>query len=132
MHDDHPQHSMEIQNTEIPTIKSRWFERGVKQALNIRALNTSLNREGGTYNLPPVWDYIIKQRVKADRLRMGEGELVIIFSHNAPNNIRGRTELKKLIGVSENFCEFNFTSTCVLSVKRTRLYDYKTRVDEFT
>ena len=61
---------MELENTEILTAESRWFERRVKEAIYIRTLNPSLNRDGGRYNLPPVWD-IIKKRVKADRPRRG-------------------------------------------------------------
>ena len=45
----------------------------MKEAIYIRALNPSLNRDGGRYNLPPVWDNIIKKRVKADRPRSGRG-----------------------------------------------------------
>ena len=56
---------------EVLTTEPRWFERGVKEAIYIRALNPSLNRDGGRYNLPPVWDNIIKKRVKADRPRRG-------------------------------------------------------------
>ena len=70
---DHPQHSVKLDNTEVLTTEPRWFERGVKEAIYIRALNPSLNRDGGRYNLPPVWDNIIKKRVKADRLRRGGG-----------------------------------------------------------
>ena len=69
IHVDHPQHSVELENTEVLTTEPRWFERGVKEAIYIRALNPSLNRDGGRYNLPPVWDNIIKKRVKADRPR---------------------------------------------------------------
>ena len=64
---------MELDNTEILTTEPRWFERGVKEAIYIRALNPSLNRDGGRYNLPPVWDNIIKKRVKAERQRRGGG-----------------------------------------------------------
>ena len=67
---EHPEHSVELENTEILVTESRCFERGVKEAIYIRALNPSLNRDGGRYNLPPVWDNIIKKRVKAD----GQGE----------------------------------------------------------
>ena len=70
-HVDHPQHSMELENTEMLMTESRWFEREVSEAKYIRALNPSLNRDQGKYNLPPVWDNI-KRRVKADRLRKGE------------------------------------------------------------
>ena len=62
-------HTVELDNTEILTTEPRWFERGVKEAIYIRALNPSLNRDGGRYNLPPVWDNIIKKRVKAERPR---------------------------------------------------------------
>ena len=72
IHIEHPEHSVELENTEILTTESRWFERGVKEAIYIRALNPSLNRDGGRYNLPPVWD-IIKKRVKTDRPSRGGG-----------------------------------------------------------
>ena len=54
IHVDHPQHSVELDNTEVLTTEPRWFERGVKEAIYIRALNPSLNRDGGRYNLPLV------------------------------------------------------------------------------
>ena len=64
---DRPEHAVELDNTEILTTEPRWFERGVKEAIFIRALNPSLNRDGGRYNLPPVWDNIIRKRMKAER-----------------------------------------------------------------
>ena len=74
IHVDHPQHSVQFENTEVFTTEPRWFERGVKEAIYIRALNPSLNRDGGRFNLPPVWDNIIKKKVKADRpKRRGRG-----------------------------------------------------------
>ena len=67
-------HTVALDNTEILTTESRWFESGVKEATSIRTLNPSLRRDGGRYNLPPVWDNIIKKRVKAERPRSrGEG-----------------------------------------------------------
>ena len=45
IHVDHPQHSVELDNTEVLTTEPRWFERGVKEAIYIRALNPSLNRD---------------------------------------------------------------------------------------
>ena len=88
IHMDHRQHSVELENTEVLTTEPRWFERGVKEAIYIRALNPSLNRDGGRYNLPPVWDNIIKKRVKTDRPRR-VGGLVITVSHSVPDNITG-------------------------------------------
>ena len=52
VHTDQPEHTVELDNTEILTTESRWFER---------------------YNLTPVWDNIIKKRVKAERPRRGGG-----------------------------------------------------------
>ena len=54
IHLEQPEHSVELENTEILTTESRWFERGVKEAIYIRALNPSLNRDSGRYNLPQV------------------------------------------------------------------------------
>ena len=87
IHVDHPQHSVELENTEVLTTEPRWFKKGVKAAIYIRALNPSLNRGGGRYNLPPVWDNIIKKRVKAEAEEAGG--LVIIVSHSVPDNITG-------------------------------------------
>ena len=42
-----PEHSVALENIEILTTESRWFERGVKEAIYVRALNPSLNRDGG-------------------------------------------------------------------------------------
>ena len=64
---------MQLENTEVFTTEPRWFERGVKEAIYIRALNPSLNRDGGRFILPPVWDNIIKKKVKADRPEEGGG-----------------------------------------------------------
>ena len=44
-------------------IEHKWFERGVKEAIYIQAMNPSLNRDGGRYNLPPVWNNIIKEKL---------------------------------------------------------------------
>ena len=60
---DHHQHSVELENTEVLTTEPGWFERGVKEAIYIRALNPSLNRDGERYNLPLVWDNIIKKKL---------------------------------------------------------------------
>ena len=59
-------HSMKLNNTKLLTSESRWFEPEVKEAIYIRALIPSLNRDGGRYSLSPVC-YNIKKRVNADR-----------------------------------------------------------------
>ena len=65
VHTDNPNHNIMImlENTKILSVEHKWFERGVKEAIYIRAMNPSLNRDGGRYNLPPVWNNIIKERL---------------------------------------------------------------------
>ena len=53
IHVEQPHHSVELDNTEFLKTESRWFERVGKEAIYIRALNPSLNRDGGRYNVPP-------------------------------------------------------------------------------
>ena len=63
IHTDNPNHNITLENTKILSVEHKWFERGVKEAIYIRAMNPSLNRDGGCYNMPPVWNNIIKERV---------------------------------------------------------------------
>ena len=63
IHMDDPNHNITLENTKILSFEHKWFERGVKEAIYIRAMNPSLNRDGGRYNLPPVWDNTIKERL---------------------------------------------------------------------
>ena len=59
------------QNTFIRTLtvitlsmRSKWFERGAKEAINFQVLKLSLNRDGGSYNvLPSVRNDIIRKRL---------------------------------------------------------------------
>ena len=64
IHQDHPNHNIQLENTKILTVEPKWFERGVKESIYIRALKPSLNRDGGRYNLPPIWNNIIARRLK--------------------------------------------------------------------
>ena len=53
IHTDSPNHTITLENTKIlQAVEHKWFERGVKEAIDIRALKPSLNRDGGRYNLP--------------------------------------------------------------------------------
>ena len=56
-----------MDSTEILEVEPRWFERGVKEAIHIRASSPSLNKDGGRYMLPSIWDNIIKERVKTQK-----------------------------------------------------------------
>ena len=64
IHSDCPDHSISIDTTDILSVEPRWFERGVKEAIYIRASSPSLNKDGGRYNLPTIWNSIIKKHVK--------------------------------------------------------------------
>ena len=49
-----------LDNTKIRFVEPKGFERGMREAIYIRALKPSLNKDGGRYNLPP--SDIIKER----------------------------------------------------------------------
>ena len=76
IHSDNPNHSIKLDNTKILAVESKWFERGVKESIYIRALKPSLIRDGGRYNLPPIWNNIIKERLGVSEMtpaRKSEG-----------------------------------------------------------
>ena len=76
MHTDNPNHNITLENTKILSIEHKWFEWRVKEAINIRALTPSLNRDVGIYNLAPIWNNIIKERLTengAGTINGGEG-----------------------------------------------------------
>ena len=63
IHTDSPDFTIMLENMKILEVEHKWFERGVKEAIHIRALKPSLNRDGGRYNLPPIWNNIIQERL---------------------------------------------------------------------
>ena len=65
--------------------------KGERKRPYIRALNSSINRDRGRYNLSPVWDNIISEmksdmcvQAKEAGVGMGGGGLVITVLHNFP------------------------------------------------
>ena len=72
IHVEQPDHTVKMDSTSILATEARRFERGVKEAIYIKAMHPNLNRDGGIYSLPPVWDNIITQNVKTERM-LGEG-----------------------------------------------------------
>ena len=63
IHTDSPSHTIMLENTKILSVEPKWFQRGVKESIYIRALKPSLNKDGGRYNLPPIWNNIIRKRL---------------------------------------------------------------------
>lgn len=53
-------HTLDKDNIKILDRESRWFERGVKEAIHIRSRSPSLNRDQGRHKLPPVYDTLVK------------------------------------------------------------------------
>ena len=53
-----------MDTTNVLTVEPKWFERGVKEAIYIRAYSPTLNNDGGRYQLPHIWTNIIQSCVK--------------------------------------------------------------------
>jgi hypothetical protein len=54
--DGRPKHQMSLDDITILDREQRWFERGIKEAAYIRLLHPDLNRDGGRFQLPHIWD----------------------------------------------------------------------------
>ena len=63
LHQDCPGHKITLDQVSILDRDSRWFERGVKEAIHIRANDPDLIRDRGRFQLPYVWDNIFRSRV---------------------------------------------------------------------
>ena len=55
---------MDLEQTLVLDREPRYFERGVKEAIYIKANQPSLNRDGGRYKLPSVYDTIIDRNIR--------------------------------------------------------------------
>ncbi len=56
------QHKLDNDNIKILDRESRWFQRGVREALQIRSRSPSLNRDRGRHHLPPIYNTLVKSR----------------------------------------------------------------------
>ena len=54
IHDFKPDHTITMKNVRILDREPSWFERGVREAINIRVLRPALNKDGG--QLSHTWD----------------------------------------------------------------------------
>ncbi len=57
-----------MDDTKMLEVESKWFERGVKEAIHIRVTHSHLNKDGGRYNLPRVWTNILNERTQGPGL----------------------------------------------------------------
>ena len=51
LHKECPDHNFTVDNVKILDRESDWFKRGVKEAIYIRIMEPTLNRDGGRYQL---------------------------------------------------------------------------------
>jgi len=59
LHSDQEGHDISIEDTKMLCVESKYFERGVKEAIQIRRLRPSLNRDGGRHTLPSIWNNVL-------------------------------------------------------------------------
>ena len=60
---DNPSHNIKLANTQILDRDPNWFARGVWEAIYMRAHKPTLNRDGGRYKLPAIWNRLIWSQV---------------------------------------------------------------------
>ncbi len=53
-------HTMDWDSVRVLDQDSDWFRRGVREAINIRREPSSLNRDRGRHDLPPVYDIVLR------------------------------------------------------------------------
>ena len=63
IHIESPGHHLEFDKVRILDRETRYFERGVKEAIHIRANQPSLNKDGGRHRLSRVYDPILTSKV---------------------------------------------------------------------
>ena len=56
IHQECPGHGVSMDSVKILDHNPSWFQRGVKEAIYIRAHKPELNRDGGRFILPHIWD----------------------------------------------------------------------------
>ena len=60
---DKPSHSVSLANAKILDREDDWFARAVRKAIHIRSHHPSLNKVGGRYQLPHIWDSLIREHI---------------------------------------------------------------------
>ena len=62
-------HSISLDNVRILEVEPKWFERGVRESIQIRINSPTLNKDVGRYNLPPVWNNTLEEVGKEGGIR---------------------------------------------------------------
>lgn len=53
-------HRLDEDNIKVLDSESRWFQRGVREAIHIRSRSPSLNRDQGRHTLPPIYNTLVQ------------------------------------------------------------------------
>ncbi|MCG8430833.1 MAG: hypothetical protein MJA29_06655, partial [Candidatus Omnitrophica bacterium] len=72
IHSAEPGHKIEMDQAKILEIEPQWFERGVKEAIHIRTLRPTLNKDGGRHNLSPIWTNLLRDRMRGEAQRLSK------------------------------------------------------------
>jgi len=64
IHVESPGHSVSLDQVRILDSEQDWFVRGVKEAIYIRAHQPSLNRDGGRFRLPAIYDSLLPDVIR--------------------------------------------------------------------
>ena len=63
IHIKYPGHHIDLDEVKILDREPCWFERGVKEAIYIKVNKPTLNKDGGCYKLPGIYESILKSSV---------------------------------------------------------------------
>ena len=66
IHIESPDHRVDFKDTKVLDRDQSWWERGIREAIYIRTLKPTLNRNEGRYTLPTVWNRVISSHVQLD------------------------------------------------------------------
>ena len=86
IHTEQPGHSISIEETSVLAVEPRWHERGIKEAINIRIHQPSLNKDGGRSNLSPVWTNILRRQYHHGPCTQGGGAQHQLAVNNTVND----------------------------------------------
>ena len=80
-----PGHEIILDQVKILDRESSWYERGVKEAIYIRALMPSLNRDGSRFQLSYIWDSLLHRSVSdVDQSVASQLKKSIVHGRNLP------------------------------------------------